>query len=173
MVSIVCLTAAMALPAMAQVRHSGASPIALKAMAESLTVTLSANAVSFTLREGSATNAGNTAITAITTWSFNQTMTLSVYAYFSSATSALTDGSGDNIPSSAFQISDNGGAFNALNNTVPFGGPNAGLSLAHVLIGSRTGTRIDTMNFNINLSTVPNLPAGTYSGTLNIQAQAI
>jgi len=29
------------------------------------------------------------------------------------------------------------------------------------------------MNFNINLVPLPNLPAGTYTGTLTIQAQAI
>jgi len=87
----------------------------------------------------------------------------------------LTDGAGDNIPSSAFQISDNGGAFNALVNTVPFGGANAGRRLARVRIGlgAATGKRTDTMNFNINLSALPNLPAGSYTGILNIQAQAI
>ena len=173
---IVCVTAAAALPAAAQVRNSGASPIALKALlAESLSVSLSANAVSFNLIGGSAVNPGNTSITATTTWTVTQPRTLSVYAYFSSATSALTDGAGDNIPSSAFQISDNGGAFNALVNTVPFGGANAGRRLARVRIGlgAATGKRTDTMNFNINLSALPNLPAGSYTGILNIQAQAI
>jgi hypothetical protein len=29
------------------------------------------------------------------------------------------------------------------------------------------------MNFNINLTTLPSLPATTYTGTLTIQAQAI
>jgi hypothetical protein len=29
------------------------------------------------------------------------------------------------------------------------------------------------MNFNINLTPLPNLPSGTYTGTLTIQAQAI
>jgi hypothetical protein len=29
------------------------------------------------------------------------------------------------------------------------------------------------MNFNINLTTLPSLPAATYTGTLTIQAQAL
>ena len=49
-------------------------------------------------------------------------------AFFSNSASALTDGAGNNIPSADFQISNNGGAFTALTNTVPFGqgGPVSG-----------------------------------------------
>jgi hypothetical protein len=63
----------------------------------------------------------------------------------------------------------------ALTNTVPFGGANAGLQVSSVKIlgNNRSGSRTDQMNFNINLLTLPNLPAGTYTGTLTIQAQAI
>ena len=53
----------------AQSLNSGAQPIALNAqLAESLTVSLSANAVNFTLAAGSATNAGSTNVTATTAW---------------------------------------------------------------------------------------------------------
>jgi hypothetical protein len=48
--------------------------------------------------------------------------------------------------------------------------------LANVPItaANRSGTRADVMAFNINLTggTLPQLPAATYTGTLNIQAQA-
>lgn len=100
---------------------------------------------------------------------------LNVYAFFSNSPSALTDGAGNNIPSADFQISDNAGPLTALTNTVPFGGANAGLQLSstRILGNNKTGTRNDVMNFNINLSPLPNLPAGTYTGTLTIQAQAI
>ena len=93
-----------------------------------------------------------------------------MYAYFNNAAAALSSG-GNNIPSANFQISDNGGAFQALTNTVPFGGAGAGLQLASVNIlgNNKTGVRIDTMNFNIVLSTLPNLPPGVYSGSLVIQ----
>ena len=161
----------------AQVRNSGASTIALNAnLADSITLTLSSNAVNFTLTAGSASNPGSGSVTATTTWLLRPNVnSLKVYAFFSSSTSALSDGAGDNIPSADFQLSDNGGAFNALTNTVPFGGANAGLQVSSTTIlgNNRQGSRTDVMNFNINLAPLPNLPAGTYTGTLTIQAQAI
>ena len=156
--------------------NSGAQPITLNAnLAESLTVNLSGNTVNFTLTPGSNSNPGSTNITATTTWVLKPGRTaVGVYAYFGSSASALTDGVGDNIPSSAFLISDNGGAFTALTNTVAFGGANAGLQLANVAItgANKNANRTDVMAFNINLTTLPQLPANAYTGTLNIQAQA-
>jgi len=163
--------------ASAQVRNSGASPIALNAvLAQSLSVNLSGNAVNFNLVAGSANNPGSTTITATTSWTLNQLIALvSVYAFFSNSAAALTDGAGNNIPSADFQISNNGGAFTALTNTTPFGGANAGMTLGQSLIFlfNEKGSRTDVMKFNINLSPLPNLPPGDYTGTLTIQAQAI
>ena len=164
--------------ASAQAINSGAQTIALNAtLAESLTLSLSANAVNFTLAAGSAANAGSTNITATTTWVLKPGRTaVGVYAYFANAASALTDGAGDNIPSSAFTIADNAGAPSALTNSVAFGGANAGLQMANVAItgANKNSSRTDVMAFNINLTggTLPQLPAATYTGTLNIQAQA-
>src|SRR5216683_1926394 len=142
--------------ASAQALNSGAQTIALNAnLSESLTLSLSANAVNFTLTGGSATNAGSTNITATTAWVLKPGRTaVGVYAYFANAAAALTDGVGDNIPSSAFFISDNGGASTALTNTVVFGAANGGLQLANVAITgvNKTGTRNDVMAFNINLT---------------------
>jgi len=85
---------------------------------QTLTVSLSGNSVNFNLTSGSANNPGNTSITATTVCScFFQPV--NVYAYFNNAASALTN-AGFNIPSSAFQISNNGGAFQALTNTTPY-----------------------------------------------------
>jgi len=164
--------------ASAQAINSGAQTIALNAsLAESLTLSLSANAVNFTLAAGSAANAGSTNITATTTWVLKPGRTaVGVSAYFASAAAALTDGAGDNIPSNAFFISDNGGASTALTSTVAFGGANAGYQMANVAItgANKNSSRTDVMAFNINLTggTLPQLPAATYTGTLNIQAQA-
>jgi hypothetical protein len=172
------LLAAMAsvAPARAQVRNSGASPIALNAvLSDSITLTLSGNAVNFTLIGGNPNNPGSTGITATTTWLLRPNVnSLKLYAFFSSSTSALSDGAGHNIPSADFQISDNGGAFAALSNTVPFGGANAGLQVSSVRIlgNNKTGTNSDVLTFNINLAPLPNLPTGVYTGTLTIQAQA-
>lgn len=162
--------------ASAQALNSGAQAITLNAnLVESLTLGLSANSVSFTLAAGSASNAGNTTITATTSWVLKPGRTaVGVYAYFASPTAALTDGAGNNIPSSAFTIADNGGAAAALTNTVAFGAANAGLQLANVAItgANKNSNRTDVMAFNINLSSLAQLPANTYTGTLNIQAQA-
>jgi len=167
---------AMTLPAsMASAQlNSTALPIALNAkLNESLTVTLSANAVNFNLSAGSAANAGSANITATTAWTLAPGRTaVGVYAYFASAATALTDGT-NSIPSSAFFIADNAGPSTALTSTVAFGGANAGLQLANVAISSanRSSSRTDIMAFNINLTSLPQLPASTYLGTLNIQAQ--
>jgi hypothetical protein len=169
--------ALLAASASAQVLNSAAKPIALNAtLSQSLSVSLSGNAVNFNLTAGSGTNPGSTSITATTSWTLNQLVALvSVYAFFSSSTAALTNGAGDNIPSADFQISDNGGAFTALTSTAPFGGANAGLTLGQTLIilFNEKGSRTDVMNFNINLAPLPTLPPGNYTGTLTIQAQAI
>jgi hypothetical protein len=163
--------------ASAQVFNSGAQTINLSAtLNESLTVSLSGNSVSFPLTAGSATNPGSGTVTATTTWVLKPGRSaVTVNAYFLTATAALTDGT-NNIPSSAFMISDNGAASTALTNSPVFGAANAGLVLRNTAItgANKSGTVTDTMAFNIDLSggTLPQLPASTYTGTLNIQAQA-
>ena len=160
-----------------QQTNSAAQPITLTAtLPESLTVSLSGSSVTFTLTPGSASNPGNTAVTATTSWVMRPSRTtVGLYAYFTSAAAALTDGAGNNIPSSAFSISANGGAAAALTNTVLFGGANAGRQLASVPITStnENSSRTDALSFNINLAggTLPQLPAATYTGTLYLQAQ--
>jgi hypothetical protein len=141
-----------------------------------LTLTLSANTVNFNLSAGSSANAGSTGVTATTAWTLAPGRTsVGVYAYFANAASALNDGAGDNIPSSAFFIADNATASAPLVNSVAFNAGNAGLTLATIPITAtnRSSSHTDAMIFNINLSggTLPQLPAATYTGTLNIQAQ--
>lgn len=155
--------------------NSAPQTITLNAnLPESLSITLSATSVNFTLVAGSNTNAGSSNITATTSWVLKPGRTaVNLYAFFGNAAAALTDGT-DNIPSSAFSISDNGGAAAALTNTVAFGGANAGLQLSTVAItgANKNSSHNDTMAFNINLSGLSQLPANAYTGTLNVQAQA-
>ena len=176
-VALALVTVALAVRGQAQVLNSGAKTITLQAvLTDSVTVSLSGSAVNFTLTPGSASNPGSVGVTATTTWTLKPSVgSVKVYAFFASSTVALTDGAGDNIPSADFQISNNGAAFTALTNTVPFGGANAGLQLSStpILGNNKSGSHTDSMNFNINLSTVPALPAASYAGTLTIQAQAI
>lgn len=160
--------------ASAQALNSNLQTIALNAkLAESLTLSLSANAVNFTLAAGSANNPGSAGVTATTTWTLQPGRNaVGVYAYFTSAAAALTDGT-NNIPSSAFFIADNASPSTALTANTPWS-TGTGLQLANVAINAanRSSSRTDAMTFNINLTTLPQLPASTYIGTLNIQAQA-
>ncbi len=163
---------AMSGTALAQV-DSAPMPITLNAtLTESLTLTLSASTVNFALVPGSATNAGLPGITATTDWVLVPGRTLSVYAYFTGV-NALTSGT-NNIPNTAFYINNNGTGMAPLT-TVTTWGP--GLEMEHIAItaANPTGTATDAMTFNIDLSTgtLPTLPAGTYTGTLNIRAYAI
>lgn len=171
------LLTALGRSAQAQVVNSGARTISLQAvLTDSVSITLSSAAVNFSLTPGSGSNPGSTSITATTSWLLKPSVgSVTLYAFFSSSTAALTDGAGTNIPSADFQISDNAGAFTALTTTVPFGGANAGLALSstRILGNNRASSHTDVLNFNINLSTLPSLPAGAYTGTLTLQAQAI
>src|SRR5262245_36956745 len=78
--------------ASAQALNSGAQTVALNAtLNESLTLSLSANSVSFNLSPGNATNAGSSTVTATTSWVLKPGRNaVGVYAYFTSATAALT-----------------------------------------------------------------------------------
>jgi hypothetical protein len=156
--------------------------------AQSVTVSISGTQVQWNtangnpLNPGSAANAGNTPIVVTTTWDNLQPgggRTLSLYAYFGSATAALVDtlcfSACTNIPSSGVELSINGAALAPINQTGPFGAAGASLQIFSLRItgSNKNGTRADTLNFNINLSTLPLLEAGTYTGTLFVQAQAI
>ena len=129
--------------------------------------------INFSFTSGSASNPGDSPLTVTLSWNCS-CFSVALYAYFTSATVALTDGAGDNIPSAAFSLSDNGGPFRILDNTVPFGGANAGLQVFKITNPPRSGSHPDTMDFNVDLSTgtLPTLPPGTYTGTLTLRGQA-
>ncbi|HLK33242.1 MAG TPA: hypothetical protein VKT29_09145 [Terriglobales bacterium] len=147
---------------------------------EQLTVTVTAGAtVNFTLAPNTANNAGSTTSTVTTAWVLGSGRTnVAVWAYFSSATAALnptTVGNTVTIPSSAIGVQVNGaGPFNTCTAVSPFNAAASGVLIGNTAI---TGTnanskRTDTLAYNINTTVVPQLPADTYTGVLNIQAQA-
>jgi hypothetical protein len=166
-----------AAPAHAQLNSSESTVTLTAVLPESLTVTLLPNAMSFTLTSGSATNAGSTTVSATTSWTLAATRTnVSLYGYFSSATAALVHTLVSNtvdIPSSRVEVSLNGGANAAFDQTVAFGAASAGRQLFSQAITALTasGSRTDTVALNINLSSYA-LPADSYTGTLRIRAQA-
>jgi hypothetical protein len=155
--------------------------------AQFITVSLSGGSVQWNnnfgnaLRPGSSANAGSTSITISTIWNLARTSTrLRIYAYFNSSTAALVHGSPicttgcTDIPSSAVELKINAGAFTPVTGTGPFGAAGASLRLLNVAIrrSNRNSSNTSVLGFNINLSSLPQLPADTYGGTLTIQAQA-
>ena len=173
-VVVVLISAA---PAHAQLNSAESTVTLTAVLPESLTVTLLPNSVSFTLSSGAATNAGSTTISATTSWAFAATRTnVSLYGYFSSASAALVHtlpANSVDIPSARVEVSVNGGANAAFDQTVAFGAGSAGRQLfsQNITILTATGSRTDTLALNINLASY-GLPADSYTGTLRVRAQA-
>jgi hypothetical protein len=138
------------------------------AAAQTLTVSAAPSAVNFTLpRNGAAS--GNSAITVTTSWIISlPPLTITLYAFTSSTTAALSDGAGHNIPTSKVSGSANGGAFSAFTGNSSFA---AGRSLTIFTQStlSVSGSRNDTLGLQIDTTSL-SLPPATYQGTLTIRA---
>ena len=149
-----------------------------------LTVTATPATVTFTLTKlGLATGSAPIVITT-QEFGLSSQVSLKLFGYFSSPTAALTDGAStpDNIPTSAVLGQMTTGSpttFTAFTQTNALGPAGAGLLLYSVVTLSTTGCpllvgcRTDNLNMEINLGALPQLPAGTYTGTLTLQAQAM
>lgn len=140
---------------------------------ESITVSAAPGLVNFAL-VGSGVSNGSNQISIDTAWSLATTRTnVSVHAYFSNVAAALTDGAGNNIPSANVSGSVNGGGFSPFTGASPFSGASA-VTVANQAVGAGTfnSSRNDTLDLRID-TTGLGLPAATYTGVLNIQAQAI
>jgi hypothetical protein len=169
-------------PSLQAQSNSNTGTVTLTAnMTESLSVTVNSGAaITFTLAPNTATNAGSGNSSVTTAWTLKPGRTsLAVWAYFTSAASALvhqTAGNTTDIPSSAVKIQVGGaGLFNALSNVSPFNAAASGLQIGlptSITGTNKTGTRTDTLAYQIDTTIVPQLPADAYVGTLNIQAQA-
>jgi hypothetical protein len=150
-----------------------AGPVPMAAgISSSLTVMATPALVNFTLVPNGVAN-GTPAVNITTAWSLNQSSRVSLYAYFTSPGSALSDAAGDKISAANVSGSVNGAAFRAFTQSSPFAA-----SSSITIFSRRIGTndlqdqRTDTLNLQINTGGLA-LPAGGYSGLLVIQAQAI
>ena len=177
--AVAFLSLLMLAPSMSQGQSlSNITNVTLNAVIQqSISVTVSAAAINFTLVPGTGPTAGAPTVTVTTNWALNPagSPTLSLYGYFTSSTAALTNGAGNNIPSANILTSINAGAPVAFTGTGPFGSAGASRQIYTLGISgaNKTGTRSDTLGLFINLTTQPNLPAGTYNGTLSLQAQVL
>ncbi len=87
---------------------------------QTLTVSAAPSTVNFTLARNGAAS-GNSAITITTSWLVSlPPLTITLYAFTSSTTAALTDGAGHNIPTSNVSGSANGGAAGAFTGNSSF-----------------------------------------------------
>jgi hypothetical protein len=168
---------------------STAGTVTLNAtLAESLTVTVTGGAVvNFNLAPNTAANPGSTTSTIQTGWVLAPGRTkVTVWAWVPNGAAALTDGApGDVIPASAVTATaaGSGSAGGALNTSVSGGAgvpafvtPAAatGVQIGNVTItgANKASSTTTTLTWNINTTGVPQLPAATYTGTVNVQAQA-
>jgi hypothetical protein len=144
-------------------------------LSESLTVVAGPALVNFTPLAPNGPTNGDNPVTITTTWALLKTRgTVKLYAYFGSAV-ALTDGAGDNIPVANVTGSVNGAAAAPFTTATPFGGSTGLLVFSQTLSGAGAWNSAhgpDTVAMTINTAGLA-LPAATYTGVLNVQAQAL
>ena len=183
----IALSAAISTPLKAQFNSSAGTVLLNATVTESLSVTVTGGAtVNFNLAPNTAANGGSTTTTIRTAWTLQPGRTrVSVWAWVPNGAAALTDGVGDNIPASAVTATaagfgSAGGALNAVASggagvpafVTPAAATGVEIGQIHVTGAIRSSSGTATLTWNINTTGVPQLPAGNYTGTVNIQAQA-
>jgi len=144
-------------------------------LAESLTVVSGPATVNFTPLAPNGTTNGDNPVSITTTWALAKTRSsVKLYAYFLSA-NALTDGAGDNIPTSKVTGKINGAAVGVpFTSATPYGAN--GVTVFTQAIGGagtfNSSHGPDTIALTIDTTGLA-LPAATYTGVLNVQAQAL
>ena len=149
-------------------------------LGETLTIASNVTNVNFALNAGS-TATGATAVQITTNWVLKSTRSaVNLYGWFATPAAALTDGGSpaNNIASSLVfgQVTTGSPtSYTAFTQSNALGTASGGLQLYTQAISNtnRNSSRIDNLNLQINLTTLPQLPAGTYTGILNLQAQAL
>ena len=173
--SFVCVPASFS-----QALNSNTASVSLTAtLGESLTISATPSAVNFALVSGGVA-AGSAPVAITTTWVLGSGRANVVMdAYFSSSAALTFAGPpAATIPTSAVLGQVTTGTpttFTAFTQTGVLGPAGAGLTLFTQSLSStnRASTRTDNLNLEIDLSSVPQLPSATYTGTLTLQAQAL
>jgi hypothetical protein len=159
---------------------SGVASVSLNAsLPAALTVSVvSGSSVNFTLANN-AIATGDVPVQVQTSWNVNPGLTTSVklFGYFDTPTAALTDGAGNNIPTSKVEgrmTTGDVGSFTPFTQTNSLGTAGGSLKLFEETVtgANKIKTRTDNLELRINL-TGTTLPAGTYAGVLRLQAQAL
>jgi hypothetical protein len=145
-----------------------AGPICKSAHGQTLSVSASPSNVNFTLpRNGVAS--GDSVISITTSWVISiPPFTITLYAFTSSTTAALTDGAGHNIPTSKVSGSADGGAFTTFTGNSSFA-PGQSVTIFTTSGISLLGSRSDSLGLQIDTTSLA-LPPATYRGTLTLRA---
>jgi hypothetical protein len=165
---------------LSQALNSNTASVSLTAtLGESLTIAATPNAVTFALVSGGVA-AGSAPVAITTTWVLGSGRANVVLDAYFASTSALTFAGppAANIPTSAVLGQVTTGTpttFTAFTQTAALGTAGAGLTLYTQSLSTlnRASSRTDNLNLEIDLSSVPQLPSATYTGTLTLQAQAL
>jgi hypothetical protein len=142
----------------------------------SVTVTAAPALLTFRLVSGGVAAADSSVVLATTWTGHNRLCALNLYGYFSTAQAALAGGRPTaNIPAAAVLGQLSTGSVRAY---TPFtqSNPVAGASLllfSELFLAGSNGSRTDTLSIQIDLTGSPQLPAGSYGGTLYLQAQML
>jgi hypothetical protein len=164
-----------------QALNSSPATVSLSAtLNESLTISATPAAVSFNLVSGG-TATGSAPVAVTTTWVLKSSRaTVTLTGWFTNAAQALSSGGATPvyIPTSEVLGQLNSGTFSAFTGSPATGAP--GVAGASLLLYTQaisttnvSSNRTDNLNLEINLSSQPQLPAATYNGTLNLEAQAL
>lgn len=174
-----CLLWAASSPAFASAQNSNRVDITLQAtVATSITLAVANPVVAFGVVTPGTTNVAPAAqaLAITSTWLLNSGQTVKLYAYFDTASTAMTGAVlGDSIPTSAVVASFNGGAAQTFSQSSPFSSGATATTLYSVPITSSnavTTARLDSLALTLNLTGVT-LHPDTYAGTMHLQAQAL
>lgn len=178
-IAVLAVSAALSAPASALVLSGIRNANLTATLTQALTVTVTGgSSVNFALTQNAATN-GDVPTIIRTAWNLNpgQIGAVRLFAYFNVPAQALTDGAGNNIPSSWVMGQMTTGtptSYTAFTQTNPVGPAGGSLALFTTNITgiNKNSSRTDNLNLRIDL-TGRTLSAGAYTGVLRIQARAL
>ncbi|MGI4853882.1 MAG: hypothetical protein ACRYF4_07555 [Janthinobacterium lividum] len=157
---------------------AGIRPQPQISIGDTLTIAATPSNVNFTLVPGGVAS-GSSPVTITTTYhTVGLLSSISLYASLGSTSAALSGGTPVyNIPSSSvFGKDPTGGTATsptAFVQTNPVTGTGGSLKIANYnALITLTGTLTDVLSLTIDLTSLPQTPAGTYTGTLTLMAQA-
>jgi hypothetical protein len=159
---------------------SNTANVALNAtLAQTISVSVtSGSTVNFTLVNGSPAD-GDVPAVISTSWNLNPGLTgaVTLYGYFATPAQAMTDGGGNDIPTSLVlgrMATGTPTSYTAFTGTNPVGPAGGSLALFSEAItgANKIKTRSDNLDLRVDL-TGQTIPAASYTGTLHIQARAL